>query len=37
MRYVCAVAETGSFTAAAARERVAQPSLPNRLGRVHTI
>ncbi|HTC93007.1 MAG TPA: hydrogen peroxide-inducible genes activator [Terriglobales bacterium] len=27
IRYVCAVVETGSFTAAAAREHVAQPSL----------
>jgi len=31
MRYMCAVAETGSFTAAAAREHVAQPSLSQQI------
>jgi LysR family transcriptional regulator, hydrogen peroxide-inducible genes activator len=31
IRYMCAVAETGSFTAAASREHVAQPSLSQQI------
>ena len=31
LRYFCAVVETGSFTRAAAREHVAQPSLSQQI------